>query len=102
MLRASGRTYRDLEATGVMLVVVSLTCKFYKGAKYDDLLRLVTRVVKAKGVRITHHYRLFHGQELVAEGETVVAAVNPSGQLIPLPDMLRLPSSYESPPQGNG
>lgn len=89
MLRASGRTYRDLEAHGIMLVVVSLSCKFYKGAQYDDLLKLVTRVVKAKGVRITHQYQLYLGTEIVAEGETVVAAVNPKGKLIPLPEDLR-------------
>ncbi len=90
MLRASGRNYRDLEAAGIMLVVVELSCKYFRGAKYDDLLRLKTTVTKARGVRITHRYELFHEQMLLAEGETVVAAVDSAGNVVRLPDWLRL------------
>lgn len=90
MLRAGGRTYRDLEADGLLLVVVSLTCNFHKGAKYDDLLRLRTRVTKARGVRITHNYELFLDGALIVDGETVVAAVDPTGQVIRLPKWLQL------------
>lgn len=92
MLRASGRNYRDFEDAGILLVVVSLTCKFYQGAKYDDMLRMVTRVVKAKGVRITHHYQIFLDDELIVEGETVVAAVAKDGRVVRLPAELRLTS----------
>jgi acyl-CoA thioester hydrolase len=90
MLRASGRNYRDLESAGIMLVVVELSCKYFQGAKYDDLLRLKTTVTKARGVRITHLYELFHEQTLIATGETIVAAVDPTGNVVRLPDWLRL------------
>jgi acyl-CoA thioester hydrolase len=90
MLRTSGRTYRELEASGIMLVVVSLTCKYYQGAESDDLLKLRTSVVKAKGVRITHRYELFLDEQLIAEGETVVAAINRDGTVARLPDWLQL------------
>ncbi len=90
MLRASGRTYRDLEDAGIMLVVVSLQCNYYRGAKYDDLLRLVTRVKQARGVRITHEYQLFHESDLIAEGETIVAAVSREGKVVRLPTWLQL------------
>lgn len=90
MLRQSGRTYRDLEDAGIMLVVVSLQCNYYQGAKYDDLLLLKSSVVKAKGVRITHHYQLFLEEELIADGETIVAAVDRSGKVVRLPDWLQL------------
>ncbi len=70
MLRSAGVSCRKLEADGLMLVVVHLECNFHKGAEYDDLLRLVTKVERARGVRITHSYRLFHGEELVADGKT--------------------------------
>ncbi len=90
MLRASGRTYRDLEAAGLLLVVVKLTCNYYQGAKYDDLLTLRTKVKKARGVRITHHYEIYRGDELMADGETIVAAVDASGKVARLPAWLQL------------
>ena len=88
MLRASGRSYRDLEADGVMLVVSQANCNYYRGAIYDDLLTIKTTVTKAKGVRIHHDYKVFNGEELVAEGNTVVAAVDPSGKVVRLPKWL--------------
>jgi acyl-CoA thioester hydrolase len=90
MLRAGGINYRDLESSGLMLVVVSLSCRFYLGAQYDDLLKLVTRVTQSKGVRMTHHYQLFRENELLVEGETVIAAVNREGKVVRMPRHLRL------------
>jgi acyl-CoA thioester hydrolase len=90
MLRASGRTYRSLEEEGIMLVVASLAVNFHKGAKYDDLLTLKTSVVRAKGVRVTHRYELYLDDEMLADGETVVAAVDQQGKVCRLPTWLRL------------
>jgi acyl-CoA thioester hydrolase len=92
MLRASGRTYRDLEASGIMLVVTKMNCSFYQGAKYDDLLTIKTTVTRARGVRIHHHYEIFVDQDLICSGETVVAAVDPTGKVVRLPDWLQLGS----------
>ena len=44
MLRASGTSYRQLEESGLLLVVVDLKCQFFTGAQYDDLLLLTTRI----------------------------------------------------------
>jgi len=90
MLRASGRTYRSLEEEGIMLVVASLKVNYHRGANYDDLLTLKTTVVRAKGVRVTHRYELFLNEELLADGETVVAAVDREGKVCRLPKWLRL------------
>ena len=90
MLRASGRTYKDLEEAGLFLVVVQLTCNYHQGARYDDVLRLKTTVVKARGVRITHRYEVFRNEELMADGETTVAAVDPTGKVVRLPSWLRV------------
>ncbi len=90
MLRTSGKSYRDLEAEGVMLVVVKATCHYKRGAKYDDLLTLDTRLVKAKGTRITHRYEIRNEQGIVCIGETVVAAVDRDGRVKRLPKWLRV------------
>jgi acyl-CoA thioester hydrolase len=90
MLRAAGVSYRKLEESGIMLVVAAVRCNYHVAARYDDLLRLTTSVVKAKGVRIQHRYEIHHGEELVCDGETTVAAVNPQGKVVRLPKWLQM------------
>jgi len=90
MLRQSGRSYRDLESEGIMLVVTSVTCNYAQGANYDDLLTIKTKVTKAKGVRIHHHYEITNDEGLVAQGSTVVAAINKEGKVVRLPKWLQL------------
>jgi acyl-CoA thioester hydrolase len=90
MLRSSGRSYRELETEGIMLVVVKATCDYRQGAKYDDLLTIKTTLVKAKGVRITHHYEIRSPAGFVCEGETIVAAVDTQGNVRRLPAWLQV------------
>ena len=90
MLRASGRTYRDLESDGILLVVTQVNCNYHRAANYDDLLTIKTAVTRAKGVRIHHEYQIFDGDELVADGNTVVAAIDPTGKVCRLPQWLVL------------
>ncbi len=90
MLRASGISYRELEELGILLVVVDLKCNFFAGAKYDDLLLLTTKIKKSRGVRIQHTYELTLEGELIVSGETTVASVDPAGNVVRLPQWLRL------------
>jgi acyl-CoA thioester hydrolase len=96
MLRSCGRSYRDLEAAGIMLVVTKLTCNYHQGAQYDDLLTLKAIVTRAQGVRITHRYELYLDDNLIADGETVVAAVDAAGKVVRLPDWLKLAKADRS------
>lgn len=91
LLRALGFSYRKLEEDGIMLVVTRVSCDYFLPAQYDDLLRLRTSVLKARGVRIDHKYELFLKDELIAVGHSTVAAVNPQGKVIRLPAWLRSP-----------
>lgn len=93
MLRASGLTYRQVEEQGYYLVVADIQCRYFKQAEYDDLLRLHTKVVEARGARIRHEYQVFRGDELLAEGYSVVACVDRQGQVRRLPDWLRVEAS---------
>ena len=90
MLRSSGRSYRELEAEGVMLVVVKAELDYRRGAKYDEILTIKTTLVKAKGARIVHRYEISCDSEVVCEGETVVAAVGTDGKAKRLPKWLRV------------
>ena len=89
MLRTSGRSYSEVEAEGIMLVVVKATLDYRRGAKYDELLTIKTTLLKAKGARITHRYEITCDSEIVCQGETIVAAVGTDGKVKRLPTWLR-------------
>ena len=88
LLRAAGQSYRQFEEAGLMLVVAEISCKYYLPADYDDLLRLRTTTVTARGARVVHNYEVFRGGELVAEGHSVVACINREGRVTRLPKWL--------------
>ncbi|MEM7108546.1 MAG: thioesterase family protein [Bacteroidota bacterium] len=76
-LRDLGLTYRELEASGVMMPVLENHSKYLAPARYDELLTVTTTVKQKPGVRITFHYEI-HNQEgsLIHTGETLLVFVN--------------------------
>ena len=90
LLRAAGYSYRRLEEDGVLLVVAEIVCRYYLPASYDDLLRLRTTTVRAKGARIEHRYQLCRQQDLLAEGQSIIACVDRGGRVQRLPEWLRM------------
>lgn len=88
LLRSCGYTYREMEEAGVFMVVVKATCDYKRPAKYDDLLTLKTRIKRVTRVKIEHEYHLFRGHELLAIGGTVLATVDRSGKICPMPDWM--------------
>ncbi len=90
-LRAMGHSYRELESTGIMLVVSEMQVQYYLPACYDDELRLETKIVRAKGARIEHSYRVTRGEELLVTGKSTIASISSDGRVRRLPDFLLLP-----------
>jgi len=89
LLRAMGHSYKELEDQGLRLVVAEIGCRYFLPAAYDDEIRLRTTTVRAKGARIEHKYEVFRGDELLAEGRTVVGCVDATGKAQRLPEFLR-------------
>ncbi|MFN9247290.1 MAG: acyl-CoA thioesterase [Planctomycetota bacterium] len=89
MLRAAGHNYRELERSGIYLVVVEVECQYRAAAWYDDLLTVRTSVEWAKGTRIRHSSDVKRGEEILATGATIVASVSPEGRVLRLPAWLR-------------
>jgi len=88
LLRAAGHSYRELEEAGAFLVVAEISVQYYLPAFFDDVLRLRTTTVRARGARIEHRYEVFRGEELLAEGKTTVACISRSGRVSRLPEWL--------------
>jgi acyl-CoA thioester hydrolase len=90
LLRAAGRSYREVEDEGFFLVIAEVSCQYLLPARYDDLLTLRTSVLRARGARIEHQYELFRGLELLATGRSIAACVDRKGTVRRLPDWLQL------------
>jgi acyl-CoA thioester hydrolase len=81
LLRASGGSYRQMEADGLFVVVVKAECRFHKPARYDDLLRLKTIVAKVSPAKIEHEYQLYRGAERLATGHVTLAIIDRQGRV---------------------
>jgi acyl-CoA thioester hydrolase len=88
LLRERGISYRDIEDSGHLLVVIEVGCKFKRPAYYDDLLTLRTTVERVTHVKIVHRYEVFRDGVLLAEGHSTLACVDREGKPQALPDTL--------------
>ncbi|MEX2560478.1 MAG: thioesterase family protein, partial [Pirellulales bacterium] len=95
LLRANGFDYRKIEEGGLFMVIVEMSCRYRRPARYDDVLRLKTSTVRVTPARIEHSYALERGQELLAEGQSTLACVDREGNLRRVPAWLRGGSEEE-------
>ncbi len=68
-----GISYKKMEENGIMLPVYELNLKYLKSAKFDDVLRIETRLSGRPNVKIEFHYQIFNqDDELLTEAHTVL------------------------------
>ena len=73
-LRALGISYRDMEENGVKLPVISIAIDYKKPAFYDDVLTVLTSLVKIPQVKIEFDYKILNAKgEILALAHTVLA-----------------------------
>ena len=87
--RSLGKSYKDLEAWGVALPVVEAHCLYRSPAYYEDLLAVETRVSELRGASLRFAYRIFRGDQLLAEGTTRHAVIGRDGRPRAVPAQLR-------------
>ncbi len=77
MLRSLGMTYKGMEASGIMMPVLEMKCKYLKPARYDEEVSVKVIMEKMPGVRIHFKYELYNeSHELINIGETLLVFVN--------------------------
>jgi acyl-CoA thioester hydrolase len=86
LLRASGGNYRLMEEQKLYMVVVRAECRFRKPARYDDLLKLRTRITRITPAKLEHEYELLRGDEILATANTTLACVDASGAVRRIPE----------------
>ncbi|HLW15216.1 MAG TPA: thioesterase family protein [Flavobacteriaceae bacterium] len=76
-LRDLGYTYKGLEDAGIMLPVVNLNIDYKHSARYDELIRVTTRLKEKPTAKITFLYEV-HNQEgrLLCNAETTLVFID--------------------------
>lgn len=90
-IRACGRSYAELEEDGWLLVVIEAHCRYRHPARYDEILKLRTRLQDLGPVRLTFGYELVRAVDgvVLADGWTVHAAVDRRGRVRRIPESVR-------------
>lgn len=88
LLRARGWSYKELEDSGLLLVVSEMQLKYFFPAEFDDLLTLETKVLSARGARIEHSYKLTRGETLIVTAKSTIACIDQTGRVRRLPKHL--------------
>ena len=89
-LRALGVPYSEVEAQGVWLVVSGIGVTYRQGARFDEEVRLLTRLVSLRSRAARFEYRLERASDgvLLAEGWSEHVATDPSRRPVRIPQYL--------------
>jgi acyl-CoA thioester hydrolase len=90
LLRAVGKSYRDLEAEGIRLPVIEAHCEYKSPALYDDELVVKTRGKLLSSARVEFMYEISRPADgiLNAVGRTVHVSLDANGRPCRLPDYI--------------
>ena len=76
-LRSLGISYKQLEKSGIILPVISLSCSFKKSAYYDELITVHTFLKRKPSVKIEFDYTIMNeNNEILCTGNTILAFIN--------------------------
>jgi acyl-CoA thioester hydrolase len=91
LLRAIGRSYRQMEAEGIGLPVIEAHCEYRSPARYDDELQVRTTGRLLSPARVEFEYEICRPCDgtINATGRTIHAAIDTSGRPCRLPDYIR-------------
>lgn len=91
LIRAVGKSYRDLEEAGIGLPVIEAHCEYRSPARYDDELQVKTWGELLSPARVEFRYEVSRPADgtVNAVGRTVHAAVDQSGRPCRLPNYIR-------------
>jgi acyl-CoA thioester hydrolase len=78
-LRSLGISYKELENQGIMLPVSEYNVTYRNPAKYDDELRIITKIKELSGARLFFDYEILNmDNKLVANASTTLIFVKKS------------------------
>ena len=90
LMRQLGTTYAELERQGVYLAVSRAQIRFRNSARYDDPVRVRTRLTRLRSRGVTFYYVVERADSdaVLAEAETDLVCVDSGGSPRKLPDSI--------------
>ena len=79
-LREVGRSYRQLEADGVLMPVVELNINYRRSLRFDDEATLSTSATASGPSRILFRTEISSGEQVCATGLVTIACVDRNGR----------------------
>jgi acyl-CoA thioester hydrolase len=91
-MRQLGHAYADIERDGTLLAVAEVSLRYARAARYDDDIRIITRIDAVQSRTITFSYRVLRERgpelELLATAVTKLIAIDRNGVSKRLPPEL--------------
>jgi acyl-CoA thioester hydrolase len=79
--RHIGFSYKEMEESGILMPVLEYRTKYFKPAKYDDLLTINVFIKEKPGVRIKFDYEVYNEENtLLTIAETTLVFINNVGK----------------------
>ena len=90
-MRSLGTCYAEIERGGTLLAVVDAQLRYARAARYDEVVRVVTRVRDVRSRAVTFAYEILNvdGTKLVT-ASTALMPIDRDGRRTVLPPPLRL------------
>jgi acyl-CoA thioester hydrolase len=90
-IRTHARSYAALEAEGVRLAVAEASLRYHAGARYDDLVRVETRLTDVRSRTLRFEYLIYRAgsDERLVSASTTLVSLAPDGRSISLPTEIR-------------
>lgn len=89
LLRASGVSYKQVEADGLMFPVIEAHCEYRRSACYDDVIVTHGHLAAVEGGRFRIDYEVSRGEELLVTGHTWHAVVSLDGRPRRVPEHIK-------------
>jgi len=86
-IRALGLPYSELERQGTTLAVAEANVRYHAPARYDDLVRVETRLTDVRSRAVTFEYLIRNAVsgERLASARTLLVSLDPTGKPVPMP-----------------
>jgi len=95
LIRKLGMTYAEMERRGVMLAVADAKLRYHASARYDDVVRIVTRLTGVRSRMVTFEYDLRRVDDRgpdparLASASTTLVSIDREGRPTAIPPEMR-------------
>ena len=89
LLKERGISYSKLEESGILLPVVEIKMNYRRPATYDDIVTINSIIKERPFAKIRVDYELQKEDQIIADGYSIHAFMNQSGQPIKAPRFIK-------------